>query len=97
MKLKIVVLVSALAFAATSSAAPDTMEYDVLELPAVQSDLAANSLIYSISKFGDRYFATGQHGHILYSDDGGDNWQQAQVPSLRRIPTVNSIRCWSMK
>lgn len=89
MKLKIVVLVCALAFAATSSAAPDTMEYDVLELPAVQSDLAANSLIYSINKFGDRYYATGQHGHILYSDDGGDNWQQAQVPVRSSILDVD--------
>ncbi len=54
--------------------------YDVLELPAVQSPLAAKSQIFSINKFGDRYFATGHRGHILYSDDGGDTWTQAEVP-----------------
>ncbi|MFV0478532.1 MAG: WD40/YVTN/BNR-like repeat-containing protein [Parahaliea sp.] len=54
--------------------------YDVLELPAVKSDFAAKSLIYSVRKYGDRYFATGQRGHILYSDDNGDTWIQADVP-----------------
>jgi photosystem II stability/assembly factor-like uncharacterized protein len=55
-------------------------KYDVLELPAVKSDLAAKSMIYVVHKFGDRYFAGGQRGHILYSDDGGDTWTQADVP-----------------
>jgi photosystem II stability/assembly factor-like uncharacterized protein len=55
-------------------------KYDILELPAVPSALASKSLIFSINKFGDRYFATGHHGHILYSDDGGDTWTQAEVP-----------------
>jgi photosystem II stability/assembly factor-like uncharacterized protein len=54
--------------------------YDVLELPAVPSALASRSLIFSIHKFGDRYFAAGHHGHILFSDDGGDTWTQAGVP-----------------
>lgn len=54
--------------------------YDVLELPAVKSDLAAKSLIFCIREFFGRYFATGHHGHILYSDDGGDSWTQADVP-----------------
>ncbi len=89
MKLKIVVLVCALALAATSSAAQDAVKYDVLDLPAVPSRLASKSLIYSISKFGDRYFATGQHGHILYSDDGGTTWQQAEVPVRSSILDVD--------
>ncbi len=54
--------------------------YNILELPAVQTELAAKSLVYSVRKFGNRYFATGQRGHILFSDDGGDSWQQAEVP-----------------
>ncbi|KAA1193301.1 hypothetical protein F0M18_05525 [Pseudohalioglobus sediminis] len=53
--------------------------YDVLELPAVPSELAAKSLIFSISKFYDTWYATGHHGHILYSTDG-ENWSQAEVP-----------------
>lgn len=80
MKLKRVVLACALALVIAPWAAFSAPKYDVLELPAVPSALASKSLIYSTKKFGDRYFATGQHGHILYSDDGGDSWQQAQVP-----------------
>lgn len=53
--------------------------YDVLELPAVPSELAAKSLVFAIHKYHDRYFAVGHHGHILYSDDG-ENWNQAEVP-----------------
>jgi photosystem II stability/assembly factor-like uncharacterized protein len=54
--------------------------YDVLELPAVPSELASTSLIFTVRKFDDRYFAVGHRGHILYSDDGGDSWTQAEVP-----------------
>ncbi len=55
-------------------------KFDVLELPAVASEMASKSLIFAIRKFGDRYFAVGQRGHILFSDDGGDSWTQAKVP-----------------
>ena len=101
MVVNIAVLVCALTLAATSSAAPESApestpestpespRYDVLNLPAIPSALAAQSLIYSISKFGDRYFATGQHGHILYSDDGGESWQQAEVPVRSSILDID--------
>lgn len=93
----VAVLVGALALAAPSSAnpeataeaTPESPSYDVLNLPAVPSAIASKSLIYSISKFGDRYFATGQHGHILYSDDGGESWQQAEVPVRSSILDID--------
>ena len=53
--------------------------YDVLELPAVPSELASRSLVFAIHRFHDRFFAVGHRGHILFSDDG-ENWTQAQVP-----------------
>ena len=55
-------------------------KYDVLELPAVASELAPKSLIFAVRQYGDRYFAVGHRGHILFSDDGGDSWTQAEVP-----------------
>ena len=64
-------------------------KYDVLELPSVPSPLASKSLIFSIDKFGDRYFATGHFGHILYSDDGGDTWTQAEVPVRSSITGID--------
>ncbi len=63
--------------------------YNILELPAVHSELAAKSLIYTVRKFGDRYFATGQRGHILFSDDGGNTWQQAEVPVRSSILDIS--------
>lgn len=59
---------------------PGAADYDVLDLPAVQSELAPKSLLYSVARFGDRYFATGHRGHIIYSDDSGATWTQAEVP-----------------
>lgn len=54
--------------------------YDVLDLPAVPSDRAAQSKLFGISRAGDRFVAVGQRGFIVYSDDWGDSWQQASVP-----------------
>jgi photosystem II stability/assembly factor-like uncharacterized protein len=89
MKFKIVTLVCAMALAAAIPVSSYAAEYDILDLPAVPSELAPKSLIYSISKFGDRYFATGQRGHILYSDDGAETWQQAQVPVRSSILDID--------
>jgi photosystem II stability/assembly factor-like uncharacterized protein len=55
-------------------------KFDVLELPAVPSHLATKSLLYTVRQFGERYFATGIQGIIIYSDDGGESWTQAEVP-----------------
>jgi photosystem II stability/assembly factor-like uncharacterized protein len=82
---KTFLFVFSLLVAGTVSAA----SYDVLELPAAPSELGAESLILSIEKFGDRHFATGHRGHILYSDDGGDTWQQAQVPVRSTILDID--------
>lgn len=78
-----------LAFTVGLSGASSAATYDVLELPAEPSKLASKSLIYSIKKFGDRYFATGHKGHILYSDDGGESWEQAQVPVRSSILDID--------
>jgi photosystem II stability/assembly factor-like uncharacterized protein len=64
-------------------------EYDVLDLPAVPSDMATKSLIFSIRKFDGRHFAVGHQGHILFSDDGGDTWTQAEVPVRSSILDVH--------
>ncbi|NQX89473.1 MAG: glycosyl hydrolase [Halioglobus sp.] len=78
-----------LALCGTFSASAQSVEYNVLELPAVKSDLASESLIFSIERFHDRHFATGHKGHILYSDDGGDNWTQAEVPVRSSILDID--------
>jgi len=39
---------------------------DVLETPALESDLAASSLLLDIARAGDRLVAVGEQGHIVY-------------------------------
>jgi len=53
---------------------------DGLDTPARQSPFAAKSLLNGVTTTGKRVVAVGQRGHIVYSDDAGKSWQQAQVP-----------------
>ena len=62
--------------------------YDVLELPAVPSELAARSLIFAVHKYHGRFYAVGHRGHILFSDDG-ENWTQAEVPVRSTLLDIN--------
>ena len=80
--------VLALVFARGSPAWAE-QEFDVLTQPAVASPRAPHALVYALRKFGDRYFATGIQGHILYSDDGGETWNQAQVPVRSGILSID--------
>tara|TARA_R110001592_G_scaffold337300_1_gene623558 strand:+ start:165604 stop:166689 length:1086 start_codon:yes stop_codon:yes gene_type:complete len=54
--------------------------YDVLNLPASPTTMADKAPLFVVRKFGDRYFAAGDRGHIIYSDDDGKTWTQASVP-----------------
>ncbi len=71
------------------NAAKAGRNYDVLELPAVESKGASHSLLLTVRRFGDRLFATGHHGHIIFSDDNGENWQQAKVPVRSTITDID--------
>ena len=53
---------------------------DVLDLPAKPSALASHSPLLDLARAGQRLVTVGQRGHILYSDDAGQSWQQAAVP-----------------
>jgi photosystem II stability/assembly factor-like uncharacterized protein len=73
--------------------------YDVLKLPAEPSAMASKAPLFVVKKFGDRYFAAGAHGHIIYSDDGGKTWTQASVPvrsTLLDIDFVNAEQGWAV-
>ena len=45
---------------------------------AAQSALAEKSLINAMEKVDDRIYAAGEHGIIIYSDDLGETWTQAE-------------------
>ena len=67
---------------------------------AAKSNLAQNSLITSMEKVGDRIYAVGVHGIIIYTDDEGENWIQAEnVPyqnTLTDISCVTIELCWAV-
>lgn len=62
---------------------------DVLDTPAQISSLASHSLLIGLASAGQRLVAVGQRGHVLYSDDGGEHWQQARVPVSSDLVAVH--------
>ncbi|MDD2735568.1 MAG: YCF48-related protein [Desulfuromonadaceae bacterium] len=61
---------------------------DVLDVPAAKSALAAQSLFNGVALAGKRIVGVGQRGHIVYSDDMGKNWIQANVPVSSDLTAV---------
>jgi len=53
---------------------------DDLTTPARASALAARNPLNAVVLAGSRLVAAGLRGHILYSDDDGKTWVQAEVP-----------------
>ena len=62
---------------------------DPLELPARHSPLAALERMTGIARAGSRLVAVGRLGRIVYSDDGGANWVQADVPVSSDLTSVH--------
>ena len=64
-----------------ATAAPSVFALaDIIETPAMPTDLAPESLLTDADRAGDRIVATGERGHIIFSDNGGDSWTQGEVP-----------------
>ncbi|NER61435.1 hypothetical protein G3435_18665 [Pseudomonas sp. MAFF212428] len=78
--------------AADTSPAPQTVYSQA-------SDKAARSLLLDVAKAGPRLVAVGERGHILFSDDQGQSWNQARVPSrqlLTAVYFVDDKRGWAV-
>ena len=60
---------------------------------AAKTDYAEKSLITSMEKVGDRIYAVGVHGIIIFSDDNGDTWTQAEYVPYQN--TITDISCSS--
>ncbi|MBS0343029.1 MAG: glycosyl hydrolase, partial [Proteobacteria bacterium] len=72
---------------------------DVLDTPARQSPLAAQALINGLASQGTRTLAVGQRGHILFSDDAGKSWRQAEVPvssDLVAVSFADARNAWAV-
>lgn len=78
------VLVGALGWLSASHGS----ETEFALLPAVKSDLAEESLLLDVARGAGRMLVAGEQGHILYSDDNGRTWIQADVPVSLAITSV---------
>jgi photosystem II stability/assembly factor-like uncharacterized protein len=72
-----------------ASAASTSPWRDVLDTPAQKSALAARTLLTGLARAGERVVAVGQRGHVLFSDDAGKSWQQADVPVSADLVAVH--------
>ena len=91
------IVLAAMSLPATLASATTT--YDVLKLPAAPTRMADKAPLFVVKKFGDRYFAAGDRGHIIYSDDNGKTWTQAEVPvrsTLLDIDFANEQQGWAV-
>jgi len=72
---------------------------DIIEMKAVKVDSASTSLALDVAKAGDRLVIVGERGHVLYSDDNGENWTQADVETrnqLNAVAFVNDKLGWAV-
>jgi len=66
---------------------------DSLETPAFKSDMAKQSLLLDASRTGEgnRVVVVGERGHILFTDDDGRHWAQANVPVMSTITATHFV------
>lgn len=64
---------------------------DPLETPAMSTTKAHESLLLDITVVGDRLVAVGERGHIIFSDDDGRTWRQANVPVITTLTAVSFV------
>jgi len=78
---------------------PDAGWRDVLDTPAAPSALAQRGLFNGLGRAGERLVAVGQRGHVLWSDDQGQGWHQAQVPvgsDLLAVSFAGAAQGWAV-
>ncbi|MEP1216600.1 MAG: YCF48-related protein [Marinobacter sp.] len=62
---------------------------DIIETPSRPTTLAPENLLTDADRAGDRIVAAGERGHIIYSDDQGESWVQAEVPVRATLTGVD--------
>jgi photosystem II stability/assembly factor-like uncharacterized protein len=67
---------------------PALAQDDPAARPSIIAPLAVRSLLLDLAPAGDRVFAVGERGHVLYSTDRGANWTQVQVPGSATLTAV---------
>ncbi|MEL0082331.1 MAG: YCF48-related protein [Gammaproteobacteria bacterium] len=83
-------LVSFLAFfAAPTSAVAEIAEQDQMLRPAFSGPMVTKAFMIGLTQVGERIFATGQGGIIIYSDDQGQSWTRGEVPIAVTLTAIS--------
>ena len=85
--------------AATFSVNAKIVEQDQALRPAFTGVNVSRAFLIGLERSGDRIFASGQGGIIIYSDDEGDSWTQSEVPiavTITAIDFVDDKRGWAV-
>ncbi len=72
---------------------------DYYALPALPQQQPTRAPLTAITNAGTRLVAVGERGVIIYSDDGGAQWQQAEVPvshALTAVSFANDEHGWAV-
>lgn len=89
------VCLSGVAWAESKQSVPD-----LLDLPALQSKRAQQSLQLAVVRAGERLVAVGERGIVQLSDDDGHTWRQASsVPvsvALTDVDFVSASHGWAV-
>ncbi len=76
-----------------------TASQDLLDRPAETSGRAAKYVLLAAARAGRRLVAVGEQGIVLLSDDDGERWRQAKVPTsvtLTKVCFVSPGRGWAV-
>lgn len=64
---------------------------EVVAQPALKMPLAVQAVFLGLAAAGPRVVAVGERGIVIYSDDGGSAWAQADVPVRATLTSVAFI------
>lgn len=81
------------------SAAIAQDDADPTTLWSIIAPLAPQSLVLDGARIANKLVVVGERGHILISDDGGQNWQQVSVPTRATLTGVyfhDAERGWAV-
>lgn len=82
--LTLVLIIPAAGAAETEQQAPEPE-------PAMKGPLASQAVFLDIAAAGERTVAVGERGIIVYSDDAGKTWTQAEVPVRGTLTAVTFL------
>lgn len=92
---------TALLMLPTSVDAQSKSKIDPLVMPSRKAPvhLITSGMLLDVARAGKRLVAVGERGHIVFSEDNGGTWQQAEVPvsvTLTGVYFPTALKGWAV-